>query len=771
MPSIRDRLANALLGPQKREMIEAFRDITGFFYLGGPFEPGTSPQALKARLQEYDSALLQDLVNEIEWERIGGLGYDLFTGEQRRVRAVKESRRLWMLDVVSAFVVQLWTDFGFGENIKVTPEDEAGQVVWEEFWGAERNDAVLAQDKIQKLSETVMVDGDLILGYYVSTIDGMVTVRPIDGLEITDVITDPDDSKKELLYRRQWIGANGTPMTALYPDWQPWLDWKRNPAHADPFAKLANDGRVKDVARADTLKPETIVVIQKVAYRDRGTMRGWPLMMAGAPWIREHRRFRENRAAVAAGLAMFIQKIKTKGGSRGIDAVKRKMQSSLAGSLTSVETNPPAVPGSTFLENDAAELTRLPLSSAASDAKVDGASLLQMAGLSGGIFPHWLGEGDSYRLATATSMEQPVLRQFSRYKLFWSAQFRRMVKIVLGMAQLYGSNQRIESTGAEVSTDRLIETDLEAISSGIGGLLTDALQPYYENGLIDDNVVREILAAIWRVALQAMGVEDAEEVASDEAFGVEAKPEEAAIAENRRPFKSADPTVARRLRMQELGWRRTLRTTAAGRLLSEAGWQGLSELSSHQGDYLAGLRAAIRGLWSGATTWYDAFEALRLVIEVGLRWAWIEGMAQAGIGQAEISLEEWDIWQTAVNAEVQHIPGLLEFVESNSHARGGKLETCYGRIDLWANRYNDIVNRAKVTAASNPKLKWRIGGTKEHCKDCATYEGRVYRAKSWEKVGAMPQSHDLECGGWKCQCRLDPTDEPCWPGLPPRPTG
>ena len=28
-----------------------------------------------------------------------------------------------------------------------------------------------------------------------------------------------------------------------------------------------------------------------------------------------------------------------------------------------------------------------------------------MAGLGGGVYPHWMGAGDAYRLATATSME------------------------------------------------------------------------------------------------------------------------------------------------------------------------------------------------------------------------------------------------------------------------------------------------------------------------------------------------------------------------------
>jgi hypothetical protein len=541
MTTIRQRLAGALLGREVEQMRGMVQQLTQA-YLFGPFEEATSPEALKRTLKEYDSALVQDLVNDIEWERMGVSGYDPLGNEARRQRAVKESRRLWIHDVVTSMGIQLWTDFGFGEQVTIEPHDVKADGAWDAYWDSDENDAVLGSDNVQALSENMLVDGEVFLAYYVSTLDGSVTVRSIDTLEITEIVADPDDERRPLFYKRQWTPGPASraqgQQTAYYPAWQVWLARATTPASelADPYAKVAD--RIRDVERADLKNPATVVLVQHLAYKRKGGLRGWPLTTAAAPWSREHRRFRENRASIAAAVGMWVQKIKAQGGSRAIDAIKAKLGSSLAltGRMDMMETNPPAPAGSTFLENDKATLEKLPLGTNASDAQFDGAALLMMAGLGLGVYPHYLGAGESFRLATATAMEAPLHRQWSRYQQFWSATFRRMLRIVLAMDTLYGSKRVYQDTGADVSTDRLIEVDLSMISEAVDGLLTSGAQPYYEAGLIDDNLMGRILATIWRTALQALGSDDPGGIASDEAFGVTEEPTEAAVAEHR-PFR------------------------------------------------------------------------------------------------------------------------------------------------------------------------------------------------------------------------------------------
>jgi len=254
--------------------------------------------------------------------------------------------------------------------------------------------------------------------------------------------------------------------------------------------------------------------------KDEDSLFGWPLLGAGSPWIRAQKRFMEDRLAVSAAKAMYVRRAKVSGGSRAVDHVIANLRSALS-STQSTETNPPAVAGSTLVENQAVDTTDLPMTTGAADAKTDSEMFAWMALLSGGVFPHYAGMGDAYRLATATAMEAPIQRQFSRYQVFWSAQFRKMMRIVLQMKEKYGA-AHFSTYEAEVSTDKLVEVDLDGMSQALGRVFNLIVNPMAEMGAIPGEVVKGVLQATLRTVLQALGV-DAEEVVGDEAWG---EPEE-----------------------------------------------------------------------------------------------------------------------------------------------------------------------------------------------------------------------------------------------------
>ena len=500
--TLRERAAKLLLKPEL-QAVEHLRETFLDAYRMGPFL--LSPETLIDSLKEYDSQLIQVLVDQLQYEAFGG-GTTATDSERRRV--VDEARRLWRYDVVTQQVIRLWTNYGFGENIEVLPDDETAQEVWTEFWTADRNQNVLAADVLHELSDDVLVDGEIFLAFYASELDGECTVREICNDQITELLTDPEDDSQVLAYKREWIDAQNRTHTLYYLDWQ-----------ADPD-KLPEGLLPRDAERADEAKPGTYVCLLHIAHDRKGGLRGWPLMAAGAPWSREHKRFRENRAAVSAAIAMYVQKIKHSGGTRAQDAIRNKLNSALANSGTNYETNPPAVAGSTWLENQAATLERLPMGTGASDAKTDGEALLQMAGLGGGVFPHYLGAGDAFRLATATSMEQPLLRQWSRYQIFWSAQFRKMARIVLFMKERYGRTS-YETWEVQVSTDRLVETDLQMLARSVSALFRDVFNPLTTAGQIPTEAQQQIITYTWQMLLQAMGATEVHEMINMDMYEAE----------------------------------------------------------------------------------------------------------------------------------------------------------------------------------------------------------------------------------------------------------
>ena len=62
--------------------------------------------------------------------------------------------------------------------------------------------------------------------------------------------------------------------------------------------------------------------------------------------------------------------------------------------------------------------------------------------------------------------------------------------------------------------------DFPAVAKTIGQLVRDALTPLMDSGAIEAKTARRILAELWRISLQALGVSTAQELTSDEAFGI-----------------------------------------------------------------------------------------------------------------------------------------------------------------------------------------------------------------------------------------------------------
>ena len=187
-------------------------------------------------------------------------------------------------------------------------------------------------------------------------------------------------------------------------------------------------------------------------------------------------------------------------------------------------------------------------------------------------------------------------------------------------------------------------------------------------------------------------------------------------------------------------------------------------------NYRMDIRAVVRGLWAGTFDYFQAWEQMDMAIRRGLRFAWQDGSEECGIRPSDWTPEERQALQRAIARELGYVDGFLTAIEKGSKANGGKLGPLMGRAESWITRYLDIRHQAMVTACANRSMVWRLGSTKDHCRDCLRYEGRVYRAKTWRKWGAMPQSRSLECRGYRCQCTLALTDEPCTPGHPPKPT-
>lgn len=184
-------------------------------------------------------------------------------------------------------------------------------------------------------------------------------------------------------------------------------------------------------------------------------------------------------------------------------------------------------------------------------------------------------------------------------------------------------------------------------------------------------------------------------------------------------------------------------------------------------DFQRGIRAAMRGLWSGQTTRGDFVFSMDGAIRRGYRQAWIAGMRECGVRFADVTQEELTELENMTASNFSYILNVADWIEDGrQRSDGGLLRAIYQRANLWVNRYNAVRDKAKSMACANQPMIWILGET-DHCRSCSALSGQVRRNNTWDTI-VRPQSQELECGGYRCQCQLVPTTQNVTRGRLPR---
>lgn len=479
-------------------------------------EPLTPEEMIKRFSEQgFDSGYLYDLVTQIEWEEIGVSGTGRRAGERERV--ARDSRRQWIYNPLYQWAVWLWTNYGFGQNPTVVPTDEDAVDIWTEFWTADRNDPVLGADNVQQLSIDTLVDGNLFLAYHASDQDGQTTVTEVFPEEVTEILYHPRNGAMPIFYKRTFRDGDGE-QTWYYPDWMARATGILDKPFDNTGVTIAEKLKVPREKRTDLMATDadtvgersfagTVTVMHWVRWnrKEKRDGWGWPLSTAAGPWLRSQRQFVAHRLTVSAAKAMFVRRKTVKGGSRAVDSVISSVATNVSRNRY-LDSNKAAAAGSVEVENKAVDTEDLPMRTGADDAKTDNEIFTWMPSLALGVFPHYMGLGDSYRLATATSMEKPLEMQWDRYQSFWQAQFRRMFRIVIEFSNEFGGTDF--DTTATVTMDRVTEFDLDGAADGIGQMFRDVFQPALDGGQLDPDVYSALVAFMVNYTLEALGGND-----------------------------------------------------------------------------------------------------------------------------------------------------------------------------------------------------------------------------------------------------------------------
>ena len=403
-----------------------------------------TPEIREAALSRADIELALEDAN---WIRLGQSA-EMDATSRRAI--VERARLYWHHDPLAKQAVRLWTDYSVGTGMSFRAKDEKAQAYLEDFYKHRKNRKLLGPEGQRKSSHKLLVDGEVFFAVFKGE---PPLLRRIDPLQISKIITHPEDEETPVYYQRDIVSDKGAPTTKFYRDWA---------LEKEDEEEVA--GKVKDtkgsVVEQDKVQED--VVLYHVAldpFRNRGNS----LLTPALDWLRENRRFMQARVAITQALARFVMKAKVKGGPAVLEAARKTLASALTqGGDT--ETNPPAAAGSTWFENQGMDLSAITRKSGAGEARNDSDMFKLMVCSAVNIMLHYFGDPSTGNLATATAMELPMLKAFLAYQTLWTGVYEDLDTIVLDQAEFKG--------------DRFVDRDWPPIIEADIGVLATAISAF-----------------------------------------------------------------------------------------------------------------------------------------------------------------------------------------------------------------------------------------------------------------------------------------------------
>ena len=180
-------------------------------------------------IREATQAVEEELtLEDAGWVNLSGAFPDVITPAER-ITNLRLSRLYAVKDPMGKQAIRLWTDYTFGTGMTWDTEDKNAKKVLEGFWNSKANQNVLSARGQRKSSDKVLIDGEIFFAIFLGP-KGEEKIRWIDPLEITEIITDPDDKEDVKFYVRDWADNQAKPHKSVYRSWtnlkgEEALDW------------------------------------------------------------------------------------------------------------------------------------------------------------------------------------------------------------------------------------------------------------------------------------------------------------------------------------------------------------------------------------------------------------------------------------------------------------------------------------------------------------------------------------------------------------------
>ena len=377
---------------------------------------------LEERIAELEFAQ-----EDVGWDRVNANDSKYEFTKEHLNKIVSRSRIFYLHNPLINRAVSLQSDYVFAQGINIEATNDAVNEVIQAFIDDPQNMREITGHQARLMKEqTLMLDGNVFLVLFTDVMSGTVQVRSVLVEEITEIITNPDDSNEIWYYQREWTSRtykNGTYTTknnkVLYPD----IDYR---------ASIA----VKSRTSYEGIQVQWNAPIYHVKVGGLSKSRyGVPEVYAALDWAKAHRTFLEDWATIVRSYARFAWQLKVPGGKNAVVAAKTKLASTV-NSTAVIEKNPPPIPGSIFTTGkDGATIDPIKTAGATTNAQ-DGREIRMMVAAALGIPDTFFGDVDVGNLATARTLDRPTELKFRSRQTMWQQVYQKILAYVIKWAIL-----------------------------------------------------------------------------------------------------------------------------------------------------------------------------------------------------------------------------------------------------------------------------------------------------------------------------------------------
>ncbi|MCL4528808.1 MAG: hypothetical protein M1282_05295, partial [Chloroflexi bacterium] len=412
MADLRTRVAEIITGENLTLMRENMTALTEQVA-----QHANNEELFQERVAELELAL-----EDVNWTRLMlNFGQEFSRAGLQKI--IELARMMYLKNPLINRAVSVKTLYVWGQGIStVKAKDPRLNMVLKSFWDDPDNVRELTGHSARMYKEIDLeVEGNLFFVFFINPSSGQVKMRSIPTDEIAEIVSDPQDAKTPIYYKRMWneqtlndvTGRTNTKhKTALYSD------WRYNPTTRP--AKIGNMPVMWDTP---------------IYHVRTGAFSTWKFgvseVYAAIDWARAYKEFLEDWASLTRAYSRFAWKMTHKGGAKGTAALKAKLATTAAdGSGMSVETNPPPVTGATAIMGNEMDLQPMQLRGANVSA-LDGAQMKLMIAAGTGLPETYFGDVSRGSLATAKTMDRPTELMMRERQVFWADILTDIIQFVL----------------------------------------------------------------------------------------------------------------------------------------------------------------------------------------------------------------------------------------------------------------------------------------------------------------------------------------------------